>query len=156
MVPQEAANYPGLMADIFDVVADPTRRDLLERLRALTLDSGGPAEISVGQLVAATGVSQPTVSKHLKTLRDHGLVEVRESGQHRYYRLTPAPLAGISDWVSVFAPTTGPAPDQTAEDLHRRAEWAGAELGDRVGRLAAETAHGARFAWDKLPVVGRR
>ncbi|MBI5159861.1 MAG: winged helix-turn-helix transcriptional regulator [Micrococcales bacterium] len=144
------------MADIFDVVADPTRRDLLERLRALTLDPSGRAEISVGQLVAATGISQPTVSKHLKTLRDHGLVEVREAGQHRYYRLNPEPLDRIRDWVAVFAPTAAPAPDAAAEELRRRTEWAGAELGDRVGRLAAETAHGARFAWERLPVVGRR
>ena len=75
------------MADIFDVLADGTRRELLTHLlrRAESRSSGG--EIAVSELVNELGISQPTVSKHLKVLRDHGLVAVREEGQHRYYRL---------------------------------------------------------------------
>lgn len=144
------------MADIFDVVADPTRRDLLVRLGAVTSDASGRAEISVGELVAATGISQPTVSKHLKTLREHGLVRVREEGQHRYYRLDPAPLAALRDWVGRVEPPSAEPRPGAADEMRVRAEWAGAELGDRVGRLAAETAYGARAAWGKMPVPGRR
>ncbi|MFF2493919.1 ArsR/SmtB family transcription factor [Agromyces sp. NPDC058064] len=91
------------MADIFDVVADATRRDilavLLERESAVP-QSGG--EISVSEIVAALGTSQPTVSKHLKVLRESGLVSVREEGQHRYYRLDRAPLETLEDWLIPF------------------------------------------------------
>lgn len=138
------------MADIFDVVADPTRRALLTRLQAL---DGG--EISVGELVEASGISQPTVSKHLKTLRDHGLVTVREKGQRRYYRLDPAPLEALRGWADGFT-SSGPAtaPGGSAGDV--APDWPGAEVGERIGRAAATTAHTARSAWERLPVVGRR
>ncbi len=93
------------MADIFDVVADPTRRDLLqlllERHTAATDEPAG-GDLSVGQLVAGTGLSQPTVSKHLKVLRDAGLVTVREKGQHRYYKLEFLPLEALEDWLVPF------------------------------------------------------
>ena len=55
---------------------------------------------SVSELVTELGISQPTVSKHLKVLRDHGLVAVREEGQHRYYRLDPAPLGELATWLA--------------------------------------------------------
>ena len=150
------------MADIFDVVADPTRRALLTRLQAL---DGG--EISVGELVAASGISQPTVSKHLKTLRDHGLVSVREKGQRRYYRLDPAPLDALRGWADGFAPAASPSASDvsasggsasgvTAPAAAPAADWPGTEVGERIGRVAATTAHTARSAWDRLPVVGRR
>ena len=128
------------MADIFDVLADGTRRELLARLRR-----GG--EVSVTELVTELGISQPTVSKHLKVLRDHGLVTVREEGQHRFYRLDPAPLAALEDWLAPFA--AGPTGDGAgdADAAHTVfAAWAGADVGDRVGRAAAETAHSARVA----------
>ena len=54
----------------------------------------------MGDLVTELGISQPTVSKHLKVLRDHGLVTVREEGQHRFYHLDPAPLGEVSAWLS--------------------------------------------------------
>ena len=90
------------MADIFDVVADPTRRDLmrllLEQFTAQFDDPNG-GELSVSQLVGELALSQPTVSKHLKVLRDAGLVTVREQGQHRFYRLSFLPLEEIEDWL---------------------------------------------------------
>src|ERR1700760_4274171 len=91
------------MADIFDVIADPTRRDLLKVLldRYLSADSES-GEISVGDIVETLGLSQPTVSKHLRVLRDHGLVSVREEGQHRYYTIDPAPLQELGGWLSPF------------------------------------------------------
>ena len=91
------------MADIFDVIADPTRRDLLrvllERYVAADSETG---EISVGDLVERLGLSQPTVSKHLKVLREAELVTVREEGQHRYYTLDPEPLEMVEDYVIPF------------------------------------------------------
>ncbi|OUE24496.1 ArsR/SmtB family transcription factor [Clavibacter michiganensis] len=91
------------MADIFDVVADPTRRDLLRVLLDRRAVPEAPTgEISVSELVQTLGISQPTVSKHLRVLRDIGLVSVREEGQHRYYRLEPAPLEALDAWVAPF------------------------------------------------------
>ena len=128
------------MTDIFDVLADGTRRELLNRLER----RGG--EVSVSELVAELGISQPTVSKHLKVLRDHGLVRVREEGQHRYYRLDAAPLASVDSWLAPFlAPSTGEIRDGDA-DSTVFAAWAGSDVGDRVGRAAADTAHSARVA----------
>ena len=76
------------MADIFDVIADSTRRELLQHLldAALAADASS-GELSVGELVERMDATQPTVSKHLKVLREHGLVTVRDEGQHRYYRV---------------------------------------------------------------------
>ena len=95
------------MADIFDVVADSTRRDILRiLLERHTAASGAGAdrrgELSVSDIVAALGLSQPTVSKHLKVLREASLVVVREEGQHRYYHLSHAPLEVIEDWLIPF------------------------------------------------------
>jgi DNA-binding transcriptional ArsR family regulator len=95
------------MADIFDVISDATRRDILALLlrRAAT----PTPELSVSDLVTQTTLSQPTVSKQLKVLRDAGLVAVREDGQHRYYRLDTAPLASLGAWLHGFvSPAEGP------------------------------------------------
>lgn len=88
------------MADIFDVIADGTRRDILRLLldRSETSTTG----TSVSQIVSELGISQPTVSKHLKVLRDAQLVSVREEGQHRYYSLSPEPLDEVDDWLVPF------------------------------------------------------
>jgi ArsR family transcriptional regulator, arsenate/arsenite/antimonite-responsive transcriptional repressor len=139
-----ATDYPCGMADIFDVVADPTRRELLGRLHERAEDpTTGAAEMSVGQLVAELGISQPTVSKHLKTLREHGLVQVREEGQHRYYRIDPAPLAAVAGWV---APFVGDAADDEDDEPLSGAysAWAGTEFAERLGRAAAGTSHTVR------------
>lgn len=91
------------MADIFDVVADPTRRDILGILLGKhNSRSDAAGEISVSEIVAELGLSQPTVSKHLKVLREAGLVAVREEGQHRFYHLDHSPLEVIEDWLIPF------------------------------------------------------
>jgi DNA-binding transcriptional ArsR family regulator len=59
-------------------------------------------ERPVGELVEALDLAQPTVSKHLKSLRDAGLVGVRADGNRRWYRLEPAPLAELDDWLTPF------------------------------------------------------
>jgi ArsR family transcriptional regulator len=120
------------MADIFDVVADPTRRDVLGLLLA-----SRHTELSVGQMVERLGLTQPTVSKHLKVLRDHGLVAVREEGQHRYYRLDAAPFDVLEDWLAPYVEVV-PRPDATPGAV---ASLPGAELGARVGRAVASIRH---------------
>jgi DNA-binding transcriptional ArsR family regulator len=78
----------------FAVLAEPTRRTILDLLR------GG--ERPVGELVEQLGLSQPAVSKHLRVLRDAGLVEVRPDAQRRLYRLRPEPLVEIDRWLTPY------------------------------------------------------
>ncbi|RXZ49058.1 ArsR family transcriptional regulator [Agromyces fucosus] len=134
------------MADIFDVVADSTRRDILAVLLEREADvpsSGG--EISVSEIVSALGASQPTVSKHLKVLRESGLVAVREEGQHRYYKLDRTPLETLEDWLIPFVSTDAAADAATLASAGAREEIA---LNDEqfafasaIGKAFAETAH---------------
>lgn len=79
---------------VFAVIAESTRRDLLE---ALAQESK-----SVGQLVDELGVSQPTVSKHLRVLREAGVVTMRAQGQKRYYGINTEPLALVSTWLETL------------------------------------------------------
>lgn len=126
------------MADIFDVLAEPTRREILARLLQ--------GEASVGDLVEALGLTQPTVSKHLAQLREAELVTVREDGRSRIYALRPAPLEAVEAWLAPFldGAAGGGAGDEAGPTIF--AAWAGAEAGDRVGRVAADAAHNARAA----------
>lgn len=78
----------------FAVLAEPTRRDILDLLR--------DGERPVGDLVARLDLSQPLVSKHLRVLREAGLVDVRPDAQRRLYRLRPAPLAEIDAWLAPY------------------------------------------------------
>ena len=78
----------------YSAVAEPSRRQILELLRE--------RERSVGELVARLPLSQPGVSKHLKVLRDAGLVEVRPEGKTRWYALRAEPLAEVAQWISRF------------------------------------------------------
>lgn len=128
------------MADIFDVLADGTRREILRQL----LESRG--ELAVGDLVTELGIAQPTVSKHLKVLREHGLVAVREEGQHRYYHLDASPLEEVEVWLEPFTDFTVGTDADGATTVY--AAWAGTEFGDRIGRTAAETANAARVAFE--------
>lgn len=149
------------MADIFSVIADPTRRHLLELLLQRYVEESDEGsehggEASVSELVTALDLSQPTVSKHLKVLREASLVQVREEGQHRYYKLDAAPLEDVEDWLISFLSADFDIASMAAED----AAWdeaARAAAGDTdagsspvaafaktVGRTAAETTHQAR------------
>ena len=82
------------MAYAFAAVAEPSRREILDVLR------GGTR--SVGEIVQLTGLSQPGVSKHLRVLREHGLVSVRRDAQRRLYDLDPAPLAELDHWLEPY------------------------------------------------------
>ncbi len=138
------------MADIFDVISDPTRRDLLQvLLERYHDDDPARGEISVGEIVERIGLTQPTVSKHLKVLRDHGLVTVREDGQHRFYRLDAAPLDAIEEWILPFLEAGLRDVDVTSArgDVSAAfAAWSGADMGETIGRRVAESTHGARSA----------
>ncbi|MFI6132115.1 ArsR/SmtB family transcription factor [Micromonospora sp. NPDC051141] len=80
--------------DTFAVLAEPARRRILDRLRR--------AESSVGDLVDALGMSQPTVSKHLRVLREAGLVTCRSAAQRRIYRVDTGPLRAVDDWLGPY------------------------------------------------------
>ncbi|MDQ0379734.1 ArsR/SmtB family transcription factor [Amycolatopsis thermophila] len=81
-------------ADAFNAVAEPRRRQILDLL--------ADGEKPVNDLVSVLGLAQPLVSKHLRVLREVGLVEVRDSGRQRVYRLNARPLKDIHDWVSGY------------------------------------------------------
>lgn len=156
------------MADIFDVVADSTRREILKRLleHARRPSDAGDG-MSVGALVEAIGVTQPTVSKHLKVLRDAKLVTVREEGQHRFYRLSPEPLDSLASWLAPFVNADEHlAPDDVPSQTVFSA-WAGSELpvplrkvvesidhagdtGAAVGRSVADASHQVRSVIDDV------
>ncbi|MCU1570639.1 MAG: ArsR family transcriptional regulator [Naasia sp.] len=153
------------MADIFDVVADPTRRELLRILLERSLegaDAPHGGESSVGELVLRLGLSQPTVSKHLKVLRDCALVTVRDQGQHRFYRLDPRPLDDIASWVVPFLPSEPAAlepdarsgPAQASERPAPLLGTASQGLGERVGRGLATALHAVRGVGPSLGRAG--
>jgi DNA-binding transcriptional ArsR family regulator len=80
--------------DPFNAVAEPRRREILDLLAS--------GERSVNDLVALLGLAQPQVSKHLRVLRAVGLVDVRDDGRHRLYRLNGPALKPIYDWVKTY------------------------------------------------------
>ena len=82
------------MWSTFTVLAEPNRRRILDELRQ--------GERSVGELVERLSLSQTAVSKHLRVLREAEMVASRVDKQHRRYRLSPAPLAEIDDWLAPF------------------------------------------------------
>jgi len=83
-----------VQAIAFEVLAEPNRRRLLDLLRE--------EERPVGDLVAALGISQPAVSKHLRVLRDAGMVDVRVDAQRRLYRVRPEPLRELDEWLQPY------------------------------------------------------
>ena len=83
-----------MLGTVFQVLAEPTRRRILDLL------VGG--DRTVTDLVAELGMTQPAVSKHLRVLRDAGLVEARVDAQHRIYRLRPEPLRQVDEWLRPY------------------------------------------------------
>ena len=80
--------------DAFNAIAEPRRRQILDLLAA--------GELPVNDLVAQLGLAQPQVSKHLRVLREVGLVDVRDEGRQRMYRLNGGPLKPIADWLATL------------------------------------------------------
>lgn len=106
--------------DAFNAVAEPRRRDILDVLAR--------GERSVGELVRRLGLSQPQVSKHLRVLRTVGLVEARDDGRRRIYRLNGRSLKPIHDWVRPYERTWQERFDRmedVVEELKRKEEGDG-------------------------------
>lgn len=82
------------MFTTLQVLAEPNRQAILDLLR--------DGELPVGDLVARLGLSQPATSKHLKVLRDAGMVAVRADAQRRLYRIRPEPLAELDAWLAPY------------------------------------------------------
>src|SRR3989442_9934254 len=107
-------------ADAFNAVAEPRRRQILDVL------AGG--EHPVNDLVTRLGLAQPQVSKHLRVLREVGLVEVRDQGRQRMYRLNGRSLKPIHDWVKNYERTWNErfeALDAVLEELKAKEEGDG-------------------------------
>lgn len=104
---------------VLEAIAEPTRRRILDAIRG--------RELSVGELVDRVGMHQPGVSRHLRVLREAGLVEVRRDAQRRLYRLRSEPLKELDEWLEPY-----------------RAEWEGRL--DSLERHLARTAKRAPAA----------
>ncbi|QIK63688.1 winged helix-turn-helix transcriptional regulator [Leucobacter viscericola] len=144
------------MPDIFGVIADATRRDILQALLERHLQD---EEMSVSEIVGQLEISQPTVSKHLKVLREAELVTVREDGQHRFYSLDPEPLEMVEDFVIPFLSAgfdtevtveylsedgervSGPESEDSFEDTGEVLSEEAAAAAERIGRAAAKAEH---------------
>jgi DNA-binding transcriptional ArsR family regulator len=93
-------------------LADPTRRRIVELL--------AEGECSAGELAAQFPASRPGVSRHLRVLREHGLVQAREDGQRRMYSLDPAPLAELDDWLERYRSFWANRLDALDTEIRRR------------------------------------
>jgi DNA-binding transcriptional ArsR family regulator len=80
------------MDDVANAIADPVRREILLMLRGTTL--------TVGQIARRFEISRPAVSRHLRVLRESGLVRDELAGRQRHYTLTPSPLTELADWIA--------------------------------------------------------
>lgn len=86
--------HSSAVPDVFNAIGDAHRRDVLDALRV--------GEKSVGAIVADLAISQPQVSKHLRVLREVGLVRCRKEGRRRLYRLEPAHLDPLREWLAGY------------------------------------------------------
>ncbi len=100
------------MADIFQVLADPTRRRLIDAMR------GGAK--SVNQLVAMVDIGQPGVSRQLQILEEANFVVVRPQGRQRFYSLRPEPFRELSQFVTTYRAIWEGRLDRFAAELDRR------------------------------------
>src|SRR4051794_2602010 len=94
---------------MFEAIAEPTRRRILDELRS--------GDHTVSHLVEVTGLSQPGVSKHLRVLRDAGLVDAEPDGQRRRYRIRSDGLAEIEQWLEPFRRTWSERLDHLQQHL---------------------------------------
>ena len=94
------------------VLGEPNRHAILELLR--------DGERPVGELVEQLRLSQPAVSKHLRVLKDAGLVEARANAQRRLYRIRPEPLAELDDWLEPYRRLWNTHLDRLEDHLDRR------------------------------------
>lgn len=107
------------MLDTYTVIAEPSRRKILDRLLQ--------SDASVTELVNDLGYSQPLVSKHLRILRESGLVRYEVDAQRRIYSLDSRPLAEIDAWLSAYRKTWEHHVDKLSEYLDRKKAEGGRE-----------------------------
>jgi DNA-binding transcriptional ArsR family regulator len=100
------------VADVFQVLADPTRRRIVEVLRR--------GERSVGELVQAVDIGQPGVSRQLAILEDADFVTVRPEGRRRLYSLRPEPFKELSEFATTYRAIWEPRLDRLGAELERR------------------------------------
>jgi DNA-binding transcriptional ArsR family regulator len=100
------------VATALEVLAEPRRREILDLLLA--------GERPVGDIVSGTGLSQPAVSKHLRVLKDAGLVTARADAQRRLYSVRPEPLLEIDEWLAPYRQMWGGSLDRLEGHLRRR------------------------------------
>jgi DNA-binding transcriptional ArsR family regulator len=101
----------------FEALADRTRRTIVELL--------AEGEQSAGELAAVFETSRPAISRHLRVLREHGLVSAREEGRRRVYALEPAPLAELDEWLSHYRSFWTNRLDALDVELRRRRKETG-------------------------------
>ncbi len=106
--------YVTEMPAVLEVIAEPTRRRILDAVRE--------GERSVNELVEKVGMNQPGVSRHLKVLRDAGLVEVRHDAQRRLYRLRPEPLMELDAWLEPYRTEWSARLDSLEQHLQRTSQ----------------------------------
>jgi DNA-binding transcriptional ArsR family regulator len=136
--------------DVFAVIAEATRRDILVSLQA--------GDKAVGELVEELAASQPTISKHLKVLREADLVSMRAQGQKRYYALNPKPLAGVANWLETFdvgrAASAVTSPDAATQQAEEAATGtARAAAAATAGAPAGSPAPAAASPAAEIPVA---
>src|ERR1700733_6974962 len=102
------------MGTTLQVIAEPRRQAILDVLRE--------EELPVGELVRRLGMSQPLMSKHLRVLKDAGLVSVRADAQRRLYRIRPEPLAEIDHWLPPYRELWDTSPDPLARPPDSRGD----------------------------------
>jgi DNA-binding transcriptional ArsR family regulator len=95
-----------------EALADPTRRTIVELL--------AERELTAGELAARFDTSRPAVSRHLRVLREHGLVRAREDGRQRVYSLDPEPLAELDEWLARYRSFWTNRLDALGVELRRR------------------------------------
>jgi DNA-binding transcriptional ArsR family regulator len=99
------------MESVFEIVAEPNRRAILTLLLA--------SQLSVGEIERQLQMPQPTVSKHLRVLREAGFVEATVDAQRRLYRLRPEPLQQLDAWLAPFRTFWSAHNDALERPLHR-------------------------------------
>jgi DNA-binding transcriptional ArsR family regulator len=123
------------MPAVFEVLAEPTRRRMLDLLRV--------RPHLVGELTDRLGLSQPGTSKHLRVLREAGLVRVRPEGQRRWYELRPEPLAEVDAWLRPYRELWNQRLDALQRHLAAMPEDGGA-AGIPAGGDTTKTEEGAK------------
>jgi DNA-binding transcriptional ArsR family regulator len=96
----------------FEVLAEPTRRQIVELL--------AEGEQSAGEIASHFSTSRPGISRHLRVLREHGLVRAREDAQRRIYSLDPAPLEELHEWVEHYRGFWANRLAALETEIHRR------------------------------------